>query len=287
MLRIITRQLILLIPALWSFLGCGPTNQQLLVDQQLLQLHKQMQDVRRNTSAVENEVETLQGQIVLLEDRIRLASKQNKSRSIARPTPPANPRHTDEGNHGLRVVELNPETPMAPEPPREVIYQKLTSSGDLVGADEAVTPAGPAPTPMKAPERPKETSRSSAEKGYDAAFAHFRNGDMAAAETAFESFVMQYPRHQLTDNSLYWWGECRYHKKDYVKALRLFQRILEEHPSGNKSPDAMVKMGLSLINLGQKTEGLQILEQVGHIYPNSASARVANGKLAAIRGKSQ
>ncbi len=286
MLNFITRSVILLVPALWILVGCGPTNQQLLVDQQLLQLNKQMQDVRRNTSTVENEVEALQGQIVLLEDRMRLAAKKARSQPMSRPARVEVKHPMKSEQYGLPVVELNPNVPLPSAPPQEVIYQKLTSTGDLLSADGVITPAGPAPTAVETPDRPEQTARSSAEKGYDAAFAHFRNGDLAAAETGFEAFVMEFPRHQLTDNSLYWWGECRYHRKDYVKALRLFQRILEEHPSGNKSPDAMVKMGLSLVNLGQKTEGLQILEQVGHIYPNSASARVAKRKLAAIRGKS-
>jgi tol-pal system protein YbgF len=98
---------------------------------------------------------------------------------------------------------------------------------------------------------------------------------MDKAERSFSQFVEVHPASDLTDNALYWWGECRYHKKDYIGALRIFQRVIEEQPGGNKVPDAMVKMGLSLVNLKQKDEGLQILAQVMVIYPDTTSAQVA------------
>ena len=110
------------------------------------------------------------------------------------------------------------------------------------------------------------------------AYADFRAGNVKQAELGFKDFVQAFPQSHLADNALYWWGECRYHRHDYVGALRLFQRILEEHPSGNKVPDGMVKMGLSLVNLGQRNEGLQILRQVSDIYPETPSAQVARAR---------
>ena len=96
--------------------------------------------------------------------------------------------------------------------------------------------------------------------------------------------MKQYPNHDLADNAIYWWAECRYHRRDFLRSLHLFQRILEEHPIGNKVPDAMLKMGLCLVNLGQREEGLGILDQVAGLYPTSPAAQVAERRRIALSG---
>ena len=144
----------------------------------------------------------------------------------------------------------------------------------------------PAPEPVVAPPQPvaAQEAKDAATLMYEDSFALFRKGDLDAAEKAFKEFIKQYSDHELADNALYWWAECRYHRRDFLRSLHLFQRILEEHPIGNKVPDAMLKMGLCLVNLGQREEGMGIMEQVQALYPVSPAASVAKRRWAKLSG---
>ena len=278
--------------------ACGAGQQHALVQKEIHALNNELRDMRKNMAAMENLVEELQDQLVLAEEKLR--TSQRAPAVAARATE----QSMEQNRRNLEIVRLGPgggETPTIPgdipahsvddhygynesAPSDPVVFQTLNSDGQVVTsrapADSHSSPVKSTPTA-----KPEKSGHDLQEmQNYRVAYADFRAGKVKQAEVGFKDFVQSFPQSHLTDNALYWWGECRYHSKDYVGALRLFQRILEEHPSGNKVPDGMVKMGLSLINLGQRDEGLQILRQVSDIYPETPSARVARARHQKISG---
>jgi tol-pal system protein YbgF len=117
---------------------------------------------------------------------------------------------------------------------------------------------------------------------YKSAYDDLRAGRHDAAERGFREFVRRYPHHDYADNAQYWLGECFYDQKRYDKALPEFKSVLQRWPTGNKAPDAMLKLGFSLIALGDVDKGRQALREVPSTYPRTEAARLASERLAQL-----
>jgi tol-pal system protein YbgF len=118
---------------------------------------------------------------------------------------------------------------------------------------------------------------------YSRALSKYKNADYKDAALLFESFVAQYPTHDLADNSLYWEGECMYALKDFSKAITVFQRVVNDYPEGGKVPDAMLKTGYSYLSLGDRDNARIHLKNVVKSYPFSPSGTKAEMMLKKIR----
>lgn len=104
-----------------------------------------------------------------------------------------------------------------------------------------------------------------------------RNPELALER--FNRFRRAYPRHALVDNALYWSGEARMMLLEHRRALKLFQRVLDEHPRSNKVPWAELRFAESQLALGQLDAGRRRLRRVRTTYPGTEPARLASARL--------
>lgn len=118
---------------------------------------------------------------------------------------------------------------------------------------------------------------------YDAAFEALKNGQYAEAARRFQSFLNQYPDGEYAPNAQYWLGESYYVTQNYQIALEAFERLLAQFPSSNKVPDALLKVGYSHYELRDWIQAEDALNRVIQLYPDSTVARLAQGRLRALR----
>jgi tol-pal system protein YbgF len=143
-------------------------------------------------------------------------------------------------------------------------------SGVLTAPDSAVpAPSSAAANPATGGPLPSGTPQEQ----YNYAFGLLRQADYPAAETALRSFVQRYPNDPLAGNAQYWLGETFYVRKDYSNAAATFAEGYKKYPQSGKGADNLLKLGMSLGNLGQKKEACLSLNQLGHDFP-SASANI-------------
>ena len=62
-------------------------------------------------------------------------------------------------------------------------------------------------------------------------------------------------------------------------ALQAFDMVLQSFPDSSKAPDAMLKKGYSLIELGEAGRGAATLNAVVNEFPGTEAARLANTRL--------
>lgn len=103
---------------------------------------------------------------------------------------------------------------------------------------------------------------------YDQAFSYLQTNDYAAAEKTFNAFIEKYPDHSLAANSKYWLGETFYARQDYEGASRAFATSYQDHPEGQKAPDTLLKLAMSLGNQGMKEEACLTLSELQKRFPN-------------------
>ena len=108
---------------------------------------------------------------------------------------------------------------------------------------------------------------------FDSAMSLLSRAQYQQASLAFRSFADAHPDDDRASAALYWTGDIAYStKKDYDEAARDFAELLKKYPKAARAPDSMLKLGLSLFELGQKKEGCAALAALPAKYPDASPA---------------
>ena len=113
---------------------------------------------------------------------------------------------------------------------------------------------------------------------YDKAFAYLQSNDYSAAQTTFEDFLATYPDHSLAANAQYWLGETYYAREDYTQSARIFAQSYQKYPDGQKAPDTLLKLAMSLGNQGMENEACLTLSELEKQFPNGPSAVISKAE---------
>jgi len=111
-----------------------------------------------------------------------------------------------------------------------------------------------------------------AEEQYQFAFGLLRKHQFDQAETAFKEFLSKHEGGALASNARYWLGETHYARAEYVKAAEVFLQGFEKDPKGGKAPDSLLKLAMSLGQLGQNKEGCAAIDKLFADFPNANSS---------------
>jgi tol-pal system protein YbgF len=114
----------------------------------------------------------------------------------------------------------------------------------------------------------KPASGESAE--YEAAYEFIKSRDFERAESSFEAFIAKYPGSSYMPNAKYWYGETFYVRGNYEKAARIFAESYQADPKGPKAAANLLKLGMSLGDLGKKDDACIALKQLQKDYASSA-----------------
>ncbi len=112
---------------------------------------------------------------------------------------------------------------------------------------------------------------STPQEQYDYAFGLLRKADYSGAEQALNEFVRTNPSDPLVANAKYWLGETYYVRGNYDEAARAFGVAYQDHPSGPKATDSLLKLGLSLSLLGRSGDACAVFGELESRFPNAAA----------------
>ncbi len=85
-----------------------------------------------------------------------------------------------------------------------------------------------------------------------------------------------------TPEFIYSRAAASYDDGQYEDAILEYQKLIDTYPKDKRVPEAYLRQGLSLINLGRKQEAKYFLNTLIDKYPNSREARTARDKLKTI-----
>ena len=109
------------------------------------------------------------------------------------------------------------------------------------------------------------------EKQYAFARGLLMKLDYQSAELAFKEFIDLNKEHKLSSNAYYWLGEVYYVRKGYAEAAGAFIDSYKLFPLGNKAPDSLLKLGMSLAELGNNNEACESFEELLLKFPEASS----------------
>ncbi|MCA9740675.1 MAG: tol-pal system protein YbgF [Deferribacteres bacterium] len=128
-----------------------------------------------------------------------------------------------------------------------------------------------------------QTSAADAKSLYDAAYQDLVKGQYSLAESGFQQYLQMVPNGELSDNALYWIGECHYAQQQFDQAALAFKDVERRYPEGDKLPAALLKLGYSQIALGQQNSASATLQDLVRKYPFSNEAKLAQDKIRELR----
>jgi tol-pal system protein YbgF len=102
----------------------------------------------------------------------------------------------------------------------------------------------------------------------------------------FAEYARRYSSTDLTDNAIYWIGECNYSKKLYKEAIDAFTQLLNAYKTSDKAAAALLKKGLAYLELGEKQQAVINLQYVIYEHPGSKEADLARDRLLLLRSSS-
>src|SRR6266513_2294796 len=119
---------------------------------------------------------------------------------------------------------------------------------------------------------PPDVLYNNALRDYNAA-----KNDLAAQE--FADYVKYYPNTDLAGNAYFYLADLEFRQGNYQQAVKDYDQILQNFPTGNKAPAAQLKKGFALLELGQKDSGIAELRRLIQRYPRSNEALQARDRL--------
>ena len=118
----------------------------------------------------------------------------------------------------------------------------------------------------------------SAIKQYEFATSFLKVGDYATAERAFREFVIVNPDHKLAGNAQYWYAETFRIRQLYTDAASAYLEGYQKYPKGEKAPINLLKLGVSMIQIGEKDQGCKMISGVEKQYPNANQSVIQKAK---------
>jgi tol-pal system protein YbgF len=101
--------------------------------------------------------------------------------------------------------------------------------------------------------------------------------DLALQE--YHEYVKLYGDGPLAPAAQYWVGDLCFGQGDFENALKAFDQVLERYPANNKTPDALLMKGKTLVKLDKRNAGASEFRELIKRYPSSDAAVKARAQL--------
>ena len=116
------------------------------------------------------------------------------------------------------------------------------------------------------------------EKQYEFATSFLKVGDYNMAERAFREFVLKNSDHELAGNAQYWYAETFRIRQLYTDAASAYLEGYQKYPKSEKAPVNLLKLGISLVQIGEKDQGCMMILGVKEQYPKAKQSILQKAK---------
>ena len=117
------------------------------------------------------------------------------------------------------------------------------------------------------------------DKQYEFAISFLKVGDYNTAERAFREFVDTNPEHKLAGNAQYWYAETFRIRQLYTDAASAYLEGYQKYPKNDKAPINLLKLGVSLVQIGEKDQGCLMIVGVKKEYPEANQSVLQKAKI--------
>ena len=104
---------------------------------------------------------------------------------------------------------------------------------------------------------------------YEFAVSFMKVGDYETAEFALKEFIDNNRDHDLAGSAQYWYGETFRIRQLYSDAATAYLDGYQNYPKSKKAPDNLLKLGITMVQLGEKDQGCKMISGLKKEYPKA------------------
>ena len=97
-------------------------------------------------------------------------------------------------------------------------------------------------------------------------------GDYETAEFALKEFIDKNKDHDLAGSAQYWYGETFRIRQLYSDAATAYLDGYQNYPKSKKAPDNLLKLGITMVQLGEKDQGCKMISGLKKEYPKASKS---------------
>ena len=113
---------------------------------------------------------------------------------------------------------------------------------------------------------------------YDFALSFVKVGDYETAEIALREFVDSNAKDELAGSAQYWYAETFRIRQLYQDAAEAYLDGYQKYPNSTKAPVNLLKLGVSLVQIGEKDQGCSMITGVSKQYPKASQSVLQKAK---------
>ena len=119
---------------------------------------------------------------------------------------------------------------------------------------------------------------ASPKEQYQFARNFLKVGDYVSAEKALREFVLTNPDNELSGNAQYWYAETYRIRQMYTDAATAYLEGYQKYPKSKIAPENLLKLGVSLVQMGEKDQGCLMIAGVKKQYPDATQSVLQKAK---------
>ena len=127
------------------------------------------------------------------------------------------------------------------------------------------------------------TAAPNEKRDFDAAMELLRKAEFGPAAAAYNGFLQRYPASGYRPSVLYWLGNAQYASRAYKESVESHRRLVTEFPTHMRTPEALLAMANSQIELKDSKAARRTLENLIKAHPQSEAAAAGRERLARLR----
>ena len=124
-------------------------------------------------------------------------------------------------------------------------------------------------------ERKPETSllpNKPPKEQYNFALSFMKVGDYETAELALREFIDKNKTDELAGSAQYWYGETFRIRQLYSDAATAYLDGYQNYPKSKKAPENLLKLGTTMVELGEKDQGCKMITGLKKQYPKASQS---------------
>jgi len=143
--------------------------------------------------------------------------------------------------------------------------EEKTQATQSIGAKATVFSEERIPETSLLPNKPSKEQ-------YDFALSFMKVGDYETAELALREFIDKNKTHELAGSAQYWYGETFRIRQLYSDAATAYLDGYQNYPKSKKAPENLLKLGSTMVELGEKDQGCKMIKGLKKQYPKASQS---------------
>ena len=182
------------------------------------------------------------------------------------------------GNGNIITSNLEKKLPGSSQPQDlGAITYKDTENQDLAQKTQSIETTSSVVTENFVTEE-KILPKADPKEQYNFATNLLKQGDYTTAERALREFVIDNPEHNLAGNAQYWYAETFRIRQLYTDAASAYLEGYQKYPKSEKAAINLLKLGVSLVQIGEKDQGCLMIKGVKEEYPKAKQSVLQKAK---------